>query len=94
VALFAECGYAASDFVRALIAERGIRVEPWYRFNTLFFYRDVEVPPLVARHAVRDPRELARHVTLGWRLRSALIGMLPVGAVTFLANCKHRLRGG
>jgi SAM-dependent methyltransferase len=93
-ALFAECGYVASDFVRALIAERGIRVEPWYRFNTLFFYRDVDVPPVVAQHVVRDPRELGRHVTPGWRLRSALMRLLPVSAVTFLANCKHRVRGG
>lgn len=92
--MFAERGFAASDFVRARIAERRLEVEPWYRFNTLFFYREADagLPALVREHAVRDAAALAKRVPLGWRLRSALIATLPVGAVTFLANSKHRLR--
>jgi SAM-dependent methyltransferase len=95
VAMFADCGYVASDFVRAAIAERRLEVEPWYRFNTLFFYRATDaatMPALVTQHVIRDPAELTRRVSLAWRLRSALIAALPVPAVTFLANCKHSLR--
>ena len=95
VAMFAEHGYAASDFVRAAIAGQRLEVEPWYRFNTLFFFRDSKagaLPAMVARHAIRDPRQLKRGVALAWRLRSALLSPLPVPAVTFLANCKHNLR--
>jgi SAM-dependent methyltransferase len=95
VALFAEHGYAASDFVRAGIAEKRLEVEPWYRYNTLFFYREAEaasLPPVVAAHRVRDARELGARVGLAWRLRSALLSLLPVPAITFLATCKHNVR--
>jgi SAM-dependent methyltransferase len=93
--LFAGHGYVASDFVRAAIAERKLRVEPWYRYNTLFFLREAELaaaPEIVARHRVNDAAGLSARVALGWRLRSALVAALPVPAVTFLANCKHSLR--
>ena len=95
VALFAEHGYAASDFVRAGIAEQRLEVEPWYRYNTLFFFRESEaasLPPLVLEHRVRDPRALDARVSLAWRLRSALLSLLPVPAITFLATCKHNVR--
>lgn len=95
VALFAEQGYAASDFVRAGIAERRLGVEPWYRYNTLFFFREAEaasLPPVVAAHRVRDPRSLEARVGRAWRLRSALLSLLPVPAITFLATCKHNVR--
>lgn len=95
VALFAEHGYAASDFVRAGIAERGLEVEPWYRYNTLFFFREADaasLPAVVAAHRVRDARELGARVGLAWRLRSALLSALPVPAITFLATCKHNVR--
>ena len=95
VELFAEEGYAASDFIRAAIAAEGLEAEPWYRYNTLFFFRRSEVatlPAQVAAHAVARPAELARFVPLSWRLRSALLCLLPVPATTFLANCKHNVK--
>jgi SAM-dependent methyltransferase len=96
VEMFAEHGYAASDFIRLAIAARRLPVEPWYRYNTLFFFRQADaasMPACVTEALIEDPRDLTRGVALAWRLRSALISTLPVAAVTFLANWKHNLRG-
>ena len=95
VALFADEGYAASDFIRAaLAAEKAISAEPWYRYNTLFFFHPADGPALpayVLQHLVADPGRLSACVPFFWRLRCALVGLLPVPAATFLANCKHNL---
>jgi SAM-dependent methyltransferase len=93
VELFAAHGYGASDFVRPRIA--GLAVEPWYRYNTLFFFREsaeASLPSEAAAGRIRRAEELARPVPLGWRLRSALLARLPRPAVTFLAQSKHRIR--
>jgi SAM-dependent methyltransferase len=96
VEMFAEHGYVASDFIRLAIAQRRLEIEPWYRYNTLFFFRESDaasIPAFVTDALIKDPRDLTRRVALAWRLRCALLAALPVPAVTFLANWKHNLRG-
>lgn len=93
--LFAEHGYVASDFIRVAISERRLAAEPWYRYNTLFFFHPSEaasLPPYVLEHRVRSPADLAKNVALWWRLRAALLSLLPLAAATFLANCKHNVK--
>ncbi len=93
--LFSDEGYVASDFIRVAIKESGLTAEPWYRYNTLFFFHPSEaasLPPYVLSHRIGDPADLARNVALSWRLRAALLSLLPVPAVTFLANCKHNVK--
>jgi SAM-dependent methyltransferase len=95
VELFAERGYAASDFVRPLIARHRLKVEPWYRYNTLFFFRRsaaASLPAAVTDCVVSRAEELARPVPVAWRLRGALLSLLPRPAVTLLASGKHRVR--
>ena len=95
VRIFAQEGYAASDFIRLALASTRAEAEPWYRFNTLFFYRASRrsvQPSCVTDHDVSDPDALYANVASWWRLRCALIGLLPVTAATALANAKHNLR--
>ena len=94
VRIFAEEGYAASDFVRVAIAKSGTEAEPWYRFNTLFFYRAAQreqQPRCVTDHDVADPELLYRQAPAWWRLRCAIIGLLPVQGATALANLKREV---
>lgn len=89
---FAERGYRLFDFVRPRIADNGA-VEPWYRYNLMFFAHDsvvdslpvdVQVTRVPEGHAVVDPSPLA------YRLRKALLRQLPIPTVTALAKWKHR----
>lgn len=95
VKMFADEGYSASDFVRAEIAERRLPAEPWYRYNTLFFYRSslaAAQPACVREHELTDPSRIPERAAAWWRARCALVGLLPVGAATALANLKHNVR--
>lgn len=85
VAKFEKRGYRAWDVVRpALRHEAG--VEPWYRFNSLLFSRG---------HALAGATEADAFPAMGyetpmsWKIRNAMIGLLPSSAVNRLARTKH-----
>lgn len=90
--LFVERGYRLFDFVRARVRDNAA-IEPWYRFNSLFFAHESVVPMLPAqvRAAELGPTEaIPDHSPLGLRLRKLALRMLPASAVSRLAVLKHR----
>jgi hypothetical protein len=89
---FGARGYRAFDPVRPRVSEQG-KVEPWYRYNTLLFVRgqalarlakDVYASEIKASDPVPDLSPLA------WRVRNAVIGVLPGSVVDRLVELKHR----
>lgn len=91
--LFADRGYVALDPVRPRLAGAP-EVEPWYRYNTLLYLTEerLQAAPEALR-ATRLPAEAAvpYPCPLGWRLRLALVRMLPRGVVDWIAGMKARL---
>lgn len=91
--LFAERGYRLFDFVRPRIQDNDA-IEPWYRYNVLFFAHDDltgELPPAVAAARVPDEMPVKDFSAAGYRLRKALVRALPPKAVSALAILKHRV---
>jgi SAM-dependent methyltransferase len=90
--LFVERGYRLFDFVRPLAAGNEA-IEPWYRYNILFFAHDSVVPSLPAQIAstrIRDGAPVPDYSPLAYRLRKMLLRSLPDSAVSMLAVMKHR----
>ena len=91
--LFAERSYRLFDFVRPLV-QRDYRIEPWYRYNVLFFCRDDvigELPPAVAAAAVPGNVSVRDYSPTGYRLRKAVMRSLSPRLVSVLAILKHKL---
>jgi SAM-dependent methyltransferase len=92
-ALFSERGYAALDPVRPLLAGR-LDVEPWYRFNTLLFVRNEVLPGLpdsLRQSALVDGRRVPDVSPPAYRLRKAILGLLPPAWQTPLSRLRYRL---
>lgn len=91
--LFAKREYVLFDFVRPLIAGDEC-IEPWYRYNILFFAHAREVArlsPLVTK-ALIDRNERVRDVSpLPYQFRKMLLRWLPVSMKTEIAVMKSRL---
>ena len=91
---FAARGYRCFDCIRDRVLDAK-DIEPWYRYNTLLFVRDDLV--LKLPRSVTD-KEVERGVTIknvapvSWRIRNAIIGMLPQTLVGILAKLKHYFR--
>ncbi len=89
---FAARGYRAFDLVRPQV--RGQKqVEPWYRYNTLFFLRDNLVERLVKQalsHEIGAIDPVPNCSPLAWRARNALIRVLPGSIVKWLIGLKRR----
>ena len=88
---FAARGYSCFDPLRRRILEER-KVEPWYRYNTLFYAKERAVGALpeiigstetVAGDPIRDVSPLI------WRVRNAVLRSLPQPVVTRLALAKH-----
>jgi SAM-dependent methyltransferase len=91
--LFAARDYRLFDFVRPRV-QREDAIEPWYRYNLLFFCREDAIgalPKEVAATRVADGAPVADFSPTVDRLRKAMMRSLPVGAVSALAVLKHRL---
>lgn len=91
--LFAEHDYLLFDFVRPLIAGDA-RIEPWYRYNILFFAHAGEVRHLSARvtAAQLGHNERVRDVSPpAYKVRKLLLRWLPVRLKTEIAVAKSRL---
>jgi len=89
---FGERGYRLFDCVRPGIASNEA-VEPWYRYNLLFFAHDSvldSLPAAIRSSRVADGCAIADPSPLTYRLRKAVLRWLPVPAVSALAKWKHR----
>jgi SAM-dependent methyltransferase len=88
--IFRQKGFVAIDYLRPLIF-KDAEIEPWYRYNTVLYVAEDHVaalPEMLRSRLVSDADELDEYRPLPYRLRQALMGRLPVGAVTRL----YRLR--
>jgi len=91
--LFRSHGYVAVDCLRPTL-HRNPQVEPWYRYNSVLYVhadRLSELPEAFAAAIVPDDRPLADFASAWWRVRCALIRLLPAGIVLMLARVKRRL---
>lgn len=90
-ALFLEHGYRCFDPVRPAIA-RAATVEPWYRYNILFYVRGetvLRLPEEIRANEVRAGSDIRDVSPLGWRARNAIIKSLPAPLVSKLVAVKH-----
>jgi SAM-dependent methyltransferase len=91
--MFASRGYRLFDFVRPRVDGNGA-IEPWYRYNVMFFAHDSiaeRLPPEVASTRVPDGARIRDFSPIGFRLRKLLMRSLPGSAVSLLAVWKHKL---
>lgn len=91
--LFKLKGYRLFDFVRPLISGAAT-IEPWYRYNILFFVRDDaihELPDAVRAHRVPDFADIRDYSPISYQLRKAILKRIPNTLTTMLARLKHRL---
>lgn len=85
-------GYRLFDFVRPNLKARP-EVEPWYRYNSLFFAHSNALERLseAARSAeIGLDRPVPDYSSMVWRLRNAIIRRLPASIRDRLVNAKHR----
>jgi len=81
---FRQRGFDAWDIIRPPLLALS-SVEPWYRYNTVLYVRS---GALTFDRKQRFPAEGYREPK-AWRIRNALIGLLPRFAVDRLARLKH-----
>ncbi len=91
--LFAKRGYQAFDCLRPEM-KGNTEVEPWYRYNAIVYVRDTAVADLPdhiratgipAGEKVRDGGDLM------WKLRRNIVGHLPQGTVTKIAQARAKI---
>jgi len=94
-ALFSAKGYRCFDPLRPILAGSGGRtVEPWYRYNTLFYAADEvvgDLPVAIRETEVQAANAIAQRAPIPWRARNAVLRQLPPSAIDALAKLKHTL---
>ncbi|MDA7427607.1 methyltransferase domain-containing protein [Primorskyibacter aestuariivivens] len=93
-ALFKTKGYAAHDFLRPRVANDR-SVEPWYRYNAVLYLNEAGIARAsedIRASRVADMTPLPACGDLRWRLRRRLVRLLPVPAVTWLAQTNAKLK--
>ncbi|KVC47116.1 hypothetical protein WI71_11335 [Burkholderia diffusa] len=91
--LFARRGYLLFDFVRPLIAA-DTRIEPWYRYNLLFFVAAEEaerLPDAIKQHHIDNRSGIPDVSPRGYKTRKLLLRWLPVRMKTGIAILKSRM---
>lgn len=90
---FAQYGYHLFDFIRPqLVAKK--EVEPWYRYNTLFFIRSEAIeklPGYIQGTLVPSHKPVRDYAPLLWRIRRSVLSRLPNSVVSWLAMVKHTI---
>lgn len=89
--LFAERGYVPLDVIRPKLVGK-TEVEPWYRYNSILYVAKTalgDLPAGLASDPVPEGQKLAQFASPLWRLRCAILGLLPRSAVDRLALMKH-----
>ena len=90
--MFAARGFHFFDFVRPT-ADGNDAIEPWYRYNMMFFAHDFVVgslPPAIAATRVPDGAGIRDFSPAGYRLRKMVMRSLPDSTVSMMAVWKHR----
>lgn len=90
--LFAARGYDLFDFIRPQIVDNR-SIEAWYRYNTLFFAHQSVVPSLpagIAASRLSPTAVIPDYSPISYRLRKAILRLLPDSAVSKLAVIKHQ----
>jgi SAM-dependent methyltransferase len=88
--LFAARGYAAFDALRPALADRP-GIEPWYRYNMLLYANaagEARLPGVMAAARLDPAAPIPRRGDAAWRLRLALVRVLPRPAVTAIARVR------
>jgi SAM-dependent methyltransferase len=91
--LFASHGFVAVDAVRPLVAG-DVAVSYWYRYNTLLYLRADharDLPPLLAQALLRPDGPVPDVSPLTFRMRKAVVRLLPVQVQDVIARAKARL---
>lgn len=91
--LFARHGYVAMDYIRPLLRDDHT-VEPWYRYNTLLYaspQRLAQLPEAIRRTVLPATQRVRDVSPLRYRVRKAMVALLPVAAMTGVAKLKERL---
>ncbi|MBV2360002.1 class I SAM-dependent methyltransferase [Thalassococcus sp. CAU 1522] len=91
--LFAARGYRAYDCIRPALSDNG-DVEPWYRYNAVLYVNEAGragLPVAILRHAVPEGQAVANGGNWPWRLRRAVVSVLPQGTVTRIAQTRAAL---
>lgn len=88
--LFAEHGYRAFDCLRPVLKDAA-GVEPWYRYNSVVYANDEgrkKLPPEVLATEVPADQKLALAGSAAWRLRLAVVSLMPRAMVTWIAKMR------
>jgi SAM-dependent methyltransferase len=89
---FSARGYRLFDFVRPTLRSQ-LQVEPWYRYNCLFFARADAVERLSdeAQFAeIKPDQAIPEYSSVYWRVRNAIIRRLPPHIYQQLLQAKHQ----
>jgi SAM-dependent methyltransferase len=90
---FAAQGFRTFDWLRPRVC-RAADVEPWYRYNTLIFARDVALNrarPELLETEIPHNQPVPTWAPLSWRVRNSILARLPKASVHHLAILKHKL---
>jgi SAM-dependent methyltransferase len=85
---FAAKGYAAFDLLRPLV-RNSVEVKPWYRNNTVLYANErgeARLPPTARGARVPAGIKLPEGGSAGWRLRRAVVSLLPRPMVDWIAR--------
>ncbi len=88
--LFAARGYTAFDCVRPQL-KSAKDVEPWYKYNTVLYANEtgqLNLPEQVLRTEIPIGRPVPNGGSLLWRLRRAIVSLLPRNVVTKIAQVR------
>ena len=91
--LFRARGYLMFDLIRPCVTDKR-SVEPWYRYNTFVYIERnhlANLPPAIRSFQIADDDPIPDVSPLVYRIRKAVIQMLPVRTVTSLAVLKKQL---
>jgi len=87
---FAARGFHAYDCLRPYLKSNSA-VEPWYRYNAVFYANEAgaqDLPKEITQYALPEGELVRNGGDLKWRCRKALVGRLPQGAVTQIAQLR------
>lgn len=90
---FEDRGYAAYDFIRPHLHQNK-SVERWYRFNALIYANEAgqsRLSQAVRETHVPKGQSVRFYGDLMWRLRLAVVPILPVSTATRIAQVKSKL---
>lgn len=88
--LFAEQGFVPFDCARPQLRTMA-GVEPWYRYNTVLYVNAAgraDLPKAVLDTEIAAGKKVPLAGSLGWRLRLALVSMMPRDMVTKIAQIR------